>query len=150
MLDVGGQDATEAFEDVGHSDEAREILAGMLVGNVKRSVCLPFFPSTVGREATLRELKEPGQSASQKEDCLARFKQSSCGRSIGTSRNTFADQISHEQESDPKPNAKIQPVTWRDNPIDPNPTQGGTFVAFYMLAVLAGVIAFAVYYFQFK
>ena len=38
MLDVGGQDATEAFEDVGHSDEAREILDGMLVGTLKRSV----------------------------------------------------------------------------------------------------------------
>jgi len=36
LLDVGGQDATEAFEDVGHSDEAREILEGMLVGNLKR------------------------------------------------------------------------------------------------------------------
>lgn len=37
LLDVGGQDATEAFEDVGHSDEAREILNGLLVGNVKRA-----------------------------------------------------------------------------------------------------------------
>lgn len=36
MLDVGGQDATEAFEDVGHSDEAREILEGMLIGTLKR------------------------------------------------------------------------------------------------------------------
>ncbi|KAF2870292.1 cytochrome b5 [Massariosphaeria phaeospora] len=36
LLDVGGQDATEAFEDVGHSDEAREILDGMLVGKLKR------------------------------------------------------------------------------------------------------------------
>ncbi|KAL9094892.1 MAG: hypothetical protein Q9165_002841 [Trypethelium subeluteriae] len=36
LLDVGGQDATEAFEDVGHSDEAREILNGLLVGNLKR------------------------------------------------------------------------------------------------------------------
>ncbi|KAJ5993824.1 hypothetical protein N7451_009548 [Penicillium sp. IBT 35674x] len=36
LLDVGGQDGTEAFEDVGHSDEAREILDGLLVGNVKR------------------------------------------------------------------------------------------------------------------
>ncbi|KAI5370719.1 Putative cytochrome b5-like heme/steroid binding domain, cytochrome b5, heme-binding protein [Septoria linicola] len=36
LLDVGGQDATEAFEDVGHSDEAREILEGLLVGNLKR------------------------------------------------------------------------------------------------------------------
>jgi cytochrome b5 len=33
---VGGQDATEAFEDVGHSDEAREILNGLLIGTLKR------------------------------------------------------------------------------------------------------------------
>ena len=38
LLDVGGQDATEAFEDVGHSDEAREILNGLLVGTLKRQV----------------------------------------------------------------------------------------------------------------
>lgn len=38
LLDVGGQDATEAFEDVGHSDEAREILEGLLVGELKRLV----------------------------------------------------------------------------------------------------------------
>ena len=36
MLDVGGQDATEAFEDVGHSDEARETLEDLLVGKLKR------------------------------------------------------------------------------------------------------------------
>ncbi|ORY62559.1 cytochrome b5-like heme/steroid binding domain-containing protein [Pseudomassariella vexata] len=36
MLDVGGQDATEAFEDVGHSDEARETLETLLVGSLKR------------------------------------------------------------------------------------------------------------------
>lgn len=38
MLDVGGQDATEAFEDVGHSDEAREILEGLVVGKLNRAV----------------------------------------------------------------------------------------------------------------
>jgi hypothetical protein len=38
LLDVGGQDATEAFEDVGHSDEAREILDGLLIGTLKREV----------------------------------------------------------------------------------------------------------------
>ncbi len=48
LTDVGGQDATEAFEDVGHSDEAREILEGMLVGSLKRGVslyglCGPLF-----------------------------------------------------------------------------------------------------------
>ncbi|KAK1782206.1 cytochrome b5-like heme/steroid binding domain-containing protein [Copromyces sp. CBS 386.78] len=36
LLDVGGQDATEAFEDVGHSDEAREALVPLLVGTLKR------------------------------------------------------------------------------------------------------------------
>ncbi|KAL9068068.1 MAG: hypothetical protein Q9161_006421 [Pseudevernia consocians] len=36
LLDVGGQDATEPFEDVGHSDEAREILESLLVGDLKR------------------------------------------------------------------------------------------------------------------
>ncbi|KAA8644291.1 hypothetical protein EYZ11_008206 [Aspergillus tanneri] len=36
LLDVAGQDATEAFEDVGHSDEAREILDGLYIGDLKR------------------------------------------------------------------------------------------------------------------
>ncbi|KAL1845912.1 hypothetical protein Plec18170_009513 [Paecilomyces lecythidis] len=36
LLDVGGQDGTEAFEDVGHSDEAREILGPLEVGTLKR------------------------------------------------------------------------------------------------------------------
>ncbi|KAK6538917.1 hypothetical protein TWF694_010471 [Orbilia ellipsospora] len=36
LLDVAGTDGTEAFEDVGHSDEAREILAKYLVGNLVR------------------------------------------------------------------------------------------------------------------
>ena len=45
MLDVAGQDATEAFEDVGHSDEAREILDGLKVGTLKRQVRLsPSHP----------------------------------------------------------------------------------------------------------
>jgi len=30
------QDATEAFEDVGHSDEARALLPGMLVGEFEK------------------------------------------------------------------------------------------------------------------
>jgi cytochrome b involved in lipid metabolism len=39
MLDVAGQDATEAFEDVGHSDEARETLDQLYAGVLKRQVC---------------------------------------------------------------------------------------------------------------
>ena len=49
LLDVGGQDATEPFEDVGHSDEAREILNGLLVGKLKRVV--RARSSGVGRPA---------------------------------------------------------------------------------------------------
>ncbi|KAJ4158578.1 uncharacterized protein LMH87_009097 [Akanthomyces muscarius] len=37
ILDVAGQDASEAFEDVGHSDEARESLDELLVGSLKRA-----------------------------------------------------------------------------------------------------------------
>jgi len=36
LLDVAGQDATEAFEDVGHSDEAREILREHKIGVVEK------------------------------------------------------------------------------------------------------------------
>ncbi|KAF2398708.1 putative cytochrome b5 [Trichodelitschia bisporula] len=36
LVDVAGQDSTEAFEDVGHSDEAREILDGLEVGVLNR------------------------------------------------------------------------------------------------------------------
>ncbi|KAK9235550.1 cytochrome b5-like heme/steroid binding domain-containing protein, partial [Lipomyces kononenkoae] len=38
LLDVGGMDATDAFEDVGHSDEARKILDGLRVGDLDPSV----------------------------------------------------------------------------------------------------------------
>ncbi|RPA96738.1 cytochrome b5 [Choiromyces venosus 120613-1] len=47
LMDVAGQDATLAFEDVGHSDEAREILNGLLVGTLKRTASDPKpVPST--------------------------------------------------------------------------------------------------------
>lgn len=67
MMDVGGQDATEAFEDVGHSDEAREILNGLLVGNLKRQVLLP--PSSIlivhlsSRQLPLESLPKPQKAA---------------------------------------------------------------------------------------
>ncbi|GAA5809983.1 hypothetical protein MFLAVUS_003398 [Mucor flavus] len=34
LLDEAGKDATESFEDIGHSDEAREILSKFLVGEL--------------------------------------------------------------------------------------------------------------------
>ncbi|OQE29167.1 hypothetical protein PENFLA_c004G03727 [Penicillium flavigenum] len=50
LLDLAGQDCTEAFDDVGHSDEARALLDdGMLVGNVKR---MPGDPSPKAKPTT--------------------------------------------------------------------------------------------------
>lgn len=48
LLDVAGQDATEAFEDVGHSDEARETLDQLIVGTLKRQVRFESHPPPPG------------------------------------------------------------------------------------------------------
>jgi hypothetical protein len=58
MLDVGGQDATEAFEDVGHSDEARETLDQLLVGSLKRNVSI--IPQTLHQYSCLPCLHPDG------------------------------------------------------------------------------------------
>lgn len=52
LLDVAGQDATEAFEDVGHSDEAREILEGLRIGDVKRQPGDPVPKTTSTTSST--------------------------------------------------------------------------------------------------
>ncbi|KAE8383484.1 cytochrome b5-like heme/steroid binding domain-containing protein [Aspergillus bertholletiae] len=36
LLDVAGQDASEAYDDVGHSDEAGEVLSTLQIGTVKQ------------------------------------------------------------------------------------------------------------------
>ncbi|TGO63600.1 hypothetical protein BOTNAR_0098g00020 [Botryotinia narcissicola] len=61
LLDVGGQDATEAFEDVGHSDEAREILDGLLVGTLKRMPGDPA-PKAQAQAATAYTSSSQGES----------------------------------------------------------------------------------------
>ncbi|KAL1925204.1 uncharacterized protein VTP21DRAFT_87 [Calcarisporiella thermophila] len=35
LLEEAGKDATEAFEDIGHSDEARELMQNFLVGSIE-------------------------------------------------------------------------------------------------------------------
>ncbi|KAK4635771.1 putative cytochrome b5 [Fulvia fulva] len=64
LLDVGGQDATEAFEDVGHSDEAREILEGLLVGNLKRQEGDPAPKSAAQQVADTRKAVQAGGNGS--------------------------------------------------------------------------------------
>jgi len=57
VLAEGGKDATEAFEDVGHSDEARALLADMLVGDFEsgeaetaKAAATPEKPKPVAAE----------------------------------------------------------------------------------------------------
>lgn len=38
VVDVAGTDATEAFDDIGHSDDAHEILKGLLIGKLEGGV----------------------------------------------------------------------------------------------------------------
>jgi cytochrome b involved in lipid metabolism len=53
MLDVAGQDATEAFEDVGHSDEARETLAQLYCGDLKRQVRSTIWHTNIRGQVAL-------------------------------------------------------------------------------------------------
>ncbi|CAZ82418.1 unnamed protein product [Tuber melanosporum] len=60
LMDVAGQDATLAFEDVGHSDEAREILNGLLVGTLKRTASDPKPPVTSPSFTTQTQSNDAG------------------------------------------------------------------------------------------
>ena len=48
-----GKDATDAFEDVGHSDEAREILAGSSKNGGVLVLCEPYDTSALWAAAGL-------------------------------------------------------------------------------------------------
>ncbi|KAJ6560351.1 cytochrome b5-like heme/steroid binding domain-containing protein [Mycena capillaripes] len=52
ILAETGQDATEAFEDVGHSDEARELLPGMLVGEFEKNSELKLKSGAAAAQAS--------------------------------------------------------------------------------------------------
>ncbi|KAG2218549.1 hypothetical protein INT45_006310, partial [Circinella minor] len=43
LMDEGGRDATEAFEDIGHSDDARELLEKYYVGDLDPKVNIITF-----------------------------------------------------------------------------------------------------------
>lgn len=43
LIEVGGTDATEAFEETGHSDEAHDELAKFHIGDLPPEVCFPLL-----------------------------------------------------------------------------------------------------------
>jgi len=51
ILDQAGGDASEAFRDVGHSDDARKILQGLLVGNLRRTTGDSLNSATTQKKA---------------------------------------------------------------------------------------------------
>jgi len=51
LLAEGGQDATEAFEDVGHSDEARALLPAMLVGDFEQDTGVKLTTGAAAAQA---------------------------------------------------------------------------------------------------
>ena len=65
LITEGGKDATEAFEDVGHSDDARALLPPMLVGELEGAeVSSPSSSSRTAPRPPLRLLRGAGgQSA---------------------------------------------------------------------------------------
>ncbi|KAI8915391.1 cytochrome b5-like heme/steroid binding domain-containing protein [Powellomyces hirtus] len=40
MIEVGGQDASEAFEEIGHSDDARALLESLYIGDLSVAVSI--------------------------------------------------------------------------------------------------------------
>ncbi|KAJ2671843.1 Cytochrome b5 [Coemansia spiralis] len=48
ILEHAGIDATEAFEDIGHSDDAHDLLAGLLIGDLEGAA--PTAPAHSGKE----------------------------------------------------------------------------------------------------
>ncbi|KAG8693208.1 hypothetical protein FRC09_010658 [Ceratobasidium sp. 395] len=57
----GGKDATEAFEDVGHSDEAREILQGLYVADFEGA---PVSAPKIAPASSNKPAQSSGSSAS--------------------------------------------------------------------------------------
>lgn len=52
IMDVAGADATEPFEDIGHSEDAREILSGLLIGTLEGGAPKKAAPAATAGESS--------------------------------------------------------------------------------------------------
>ena len=57
LLESAGIDATEGFEDVGHSTDARTLLNDYLLGELREEDKKPEFKGTLRREAEESQYK---------------------------------------------------------------------------------------------
>jgi hypothetical protein len=149
---VGGQDATEAFEDVGHSDEAREILEGLKVAKLKREVRLLqlnisltltlALPSCTGHNISVRKKKNHPTTPTS-------------STSSTNSTNPFLPQAhptspltNPQQEGDPAP--KTGSTSYiaagpKDSSSSSSTTTTSLGIGLYAIILLGGAFAFAAY-----
>ncbi|KAF9238802.1 cytochrome b5-like heme/steroid binding domain-containing protein [Melanogaster broomeanus] len=62
ILAEAGKDATEAFEDVGHSDEARALLPDMLLGEFESDGALKIKPLSTASSSPVSNAVEQGSN----------------------------------------------------------------------------------------
>ncbi|KIM52641.1 hypothetical protein SCLCIDRAFT_1223591 [Scleroderma citrinum Foug A] len=62
ILSEACKDATDAFEDVGHSDEARELLPNMLIGEFEKDGELQLNSSKPANNPALHDAVESGSN----------------------------------------------------------------------------------------
>ncbi|OJA15534.1 hypothetical protein AZE42_07299 [Rhizopogon vesiculosus] len=62
ILAEAAKDATQAFEDVGHSDEARELLPGLLVGEFEKDGELKLASKSSSSGASVSDAVEQGSN----------------------------------------------------------------------------------------
>jgi len=62
ILAEASKDATQAFEDVGHSDEARELLPGLLVGDFEKDGALKLSSMTTNSSGGVSGAVEQGSN----------------------------------------------------------------------------------------
>merc|ERR1712087_557203 len=60
LLDLAGQECTEAFEDIGHSNDARDILADLFIGDLHEDDCVKSNPK-VGNYSWQPEDRKGGE-----------------------------------------------------------------------------------------
>ncbi|KIY73960.1 cytochrome b5 [Cylindrobasidium torrendii FP15055 ss-10] len=64
IIGESGHDATDAFEDVGHSDEARALLDGLYIGDFDKDSGLEIKSSTASAQASRLASAQAQQSSS--------------------------------------------------------------------------------------
>ncbi|KAF5854112.1 hypothetical protein GGP41_006894 [Bipolaris sorokiniana] len=133
LLDVGGQDSTEAFEDVGHSDEAREILEGLYVGKLERKL------DVANPQANGSSAKHMGPRSPIAERRHPQFP-------AETLMREYLGALPKEtSEGDPKP--KSYPAVGDTATATDGASTG---VGLYAIILLGGALAFAAYTFMNK